>query len=341
MAIEIRATGRAIPSTRLSNDDLAKTLDTNDEWIRSHTGIKARHIADASTACSDLALEAARQALAMAITQEGTQEKTIAEAALTVDMIILGTATPDYHGCPSTACIVQDKLGARNAFAMDITAGCTGFIYGLETAAALLAHAPSRKRALVIGSEILSRFIDWNDRKSCVLFGDGAGAALLEKIKDAPKRRGILGTILEADGSGAEYLIMRQGGSRRAFKAGDSIRVPPIIEMNGQAVYNFAVKSVTETIEKLLSATNLTIDEVQWIIPHQANRRILAAAGKRMGIPAERFFLNLEEYANTSAASIPIALDELNRGGKLHKGDVIMTVGFGAGLTSGGNIIVW
>lgn len=341
MAIEIRATGRAIPSTRLSNDDLAKTLDTNDEWIRSHTGIKARHIADESTACSDLALEAARQALAMAITQEGTEEKSIAEAALTVDMIILGTATPDYHGCPSTACIVQDKLGARNAFAMDITAGCTGFIYGLETAAALLAHAPSRKRALVIGSEILSRFLDWNDRKSCVLFGDGAGAVLLEKTKDVPKRRGLLGTILEADGSGAEHLIMRRGGSRHAFKAGDSISVPPIIEMNGQAVYNFAVKSVTETIEKLLAETNLTLDEVHWIIPHQANRRILAAAGKRMGIPEERFFLNLEEYANTSAASIPIALDELNRGGKLQKGDIIMTIGFGAGLTSGGNIIVW
>ncbi|MDR3115025.1 MAG: ketoacyl-ACP synthase III [Treponema sp.] len=343
MAIEIRATGRAIPSLRLSNDDLAKTLDTNDEWIRSHTGIRARHIADESTACSDLALEAARQALAMAITKEGKeiQEETLAEAALTLDMIILGTATPDYHGCPSVSCIVQDKLGARNAFAMDITAGCTGFIYGLETAAALLTHAPSRKRALVIGSEILSRFLDWNDRKSCVLFGDGAGAVLLEKTREDPKKRGLLGTILEADGSGAEHIIIRQGGSRHAFKTGDSIKAPPIIEMNGRAVYNFAVKSITETIEKLLAETNLTIDEVHWIIPHQANRRILAAAGKRMGIPEERFFLNLEEYANTSAASIPIALDELNRGGKLQKGDIIMTIGFGAGLTSGGNVIVW
>ncbi|MDR2634247.1 MAG: ketoacyl-ACP synthase III [Treponema sp.] len=341
MAIEIRATGRAIPSKRLSNDDLAKTLDTNDEWIISHTGIKARHIADEATACSDLALEAARHALAMAITQEGAQEKTLEDAALSVDLIILGTATPDYHGCPSTACIVQDKLAARNAFAMDITAGCTGFIYGIETAAALLAHAPSRKRALVIGSEILSRFTDWHDRTSCVLFGDGAGAVLLEKTSDAPQRRGLVGSILTADGSGAEHLIIRQGGSRHAFRAGDAVRVPPIIEMNGHAVYTFAVKAVTETIEKLLAETKFTIDEVRWIIPHQANRRILAAAGKRMGIPEERFFLNLEEYANTSAASIPIALDELNRGGKLQKGDVIMTVGFGAGLTSGGNLLVW
>jgi 3-oxoacyl-[acyl-carrier-protein] synthase-3 len=339
MAIEIRATGRAIPSTRLSNDDLAKTIDTNDEWIRSHTGISARHIADTATACSDLALEAARQALTQAL--EGTPERTLEEAALTVDLIILGTATPDYHGCPSTACIVQDKLGARNAFAMDITAGCTGFIYGLETAAALLSYNSSRKRALVIGSEILSRFIDWNDRKSCVLFGDGAGAVLLEKTEDTPQRRGLLGTILEADGSGAEHLVMRLGGSRHAFKAGDSITVPPIIEMNGHAVYNFAVKSITETIEKLLGVTKLTLADIRWIIPHQANRRILAAAGKRMGIPEERFFLNLQEYANTSAASIPIALDELNRGGKLHPGDVIMTIGFGAGLTSGGNVFVW
>jgi 3-oxoacyl-[acyl-carrier-protein] synthase-3 len=345
MIIEIRATGKAIPSTRLSNDDLAKTLDTNDEWIISHTGIKARHIADEATACSDLALEAARQALALVIAQEGTPEQTIEDAALTVDLIILGTATPDYHGCPSTACIVQDKLGAHNAFAMDISAGCTGFIYGIETAAALLAYTPSRKRALVIGSEILSRFIDWHDRKSCVLFGDGAGAVLLEKIREpqdgSPKKRGILQTILEADGSGAEHIIIRRGGSRSAFKAGDSISVPPIIEMNGQAVYNFAVKSITETIEKLLTAANITIDEVQWIVPHQANRRILAAAGKRLGIPEERFFLNLEEYANTSAASIPIALDELNRGGKLQKGDIIMTIGFGGGLTSGGSLIVW
>jgi 3-oxoacyl-[acyl-carrier-protein] synthase-3 len=345
MIIEIRATGKAIPSTRLSNDDLAKTLDTNDEWITSHTGIKARHIADEATACSDLALEAARQALALVIAQEGTPEQTIEDAALTVDLIILGTATPDYHGCPSTACIVQDKLGARNAFAMDISAGCTGFIYGIETAAALLAYTPSRKRALVIGSEILSRFTDWHDRKSCVLFGDGAGAVLLEKTVEpqdgSPKKRGILQTILRADGSGAEHIIIRRGGSRSAFKAGDSIDVPPVLEMNGQAVYNFAVKSITETIENLLVAAHLTIDAVQWIVPHQANRRILAAAGKRLGIPAERFFLNLDEYANTSAASIPIALDELNRGGKLQKGDIIMIIGFGGGLTSGGSLIVW
>jgi 3-oxoacyl-[acyl-carrier-protein] synthase-3 len=341
LAIEIRATGKAIPSRRLSNDDLAKTLDTTDEWIRSHTGIRARHIADETTACSDLALEAARQTLAMLISQEGASERTIEEAALSVDMIILGTATPDYHGCPSTACIVQDKLGARHAFAMDITAGCTGFIYGLETAAALLSLNPARKRALVIGSEILSRFVDWTDRKSCVLFGDGAGAVLLEKTPETPEKRGLLRTILAADGSGAEHIIIRQGGSRQAFKAGDSIVRPPVIEMNGQAVYNFAVKSVTETIETLLAEENIPLDAVQWIVSHQANRRIITAAGKRLGIPEERFFFNLEEYANTSAASIPIALDELNRGGMLHQGSLIMTIGFGAGLTSGGNLIVW
>jgi 3-oxoacyl-[acyl-carrier-protein] synthase-3 len=350
MAIEIIATGRAIPPNRVTNDDLASRIDTSDEWIRSHTGIGARHIADEDTACSDLALEAGKQALAMAAGWDGTGDRgtAIAETALSLDFIILATATPDYYGCPSSACVVQAKIGAKNAAAMDISAGCTGFVYGLETAAGLLSIRAGRKRALVIGSDVLSRVTDWNDRGTCVLFGDGAGAVVVEKTgspsRESPKgdgKRGLLRTILGADGSGEEYLLTRRGGTRHPWKAGEIIDIPPHLEMDGRAVYNFAVKAITDTISNLLTEEGVTINDVTWIVPHQANARIVQAAGKRLGIPEEKFFLNMEEYANTSTASIPIALDEMNRDGNLHRGDLILTVGFGGGLTYGGNLIVW
>ena len=340
MAIEIKATGKAIPSLRVSNDDLAKKIDTSDEWIRSHTGIGARHIADSETACSDLALSAAISTLEMMLMQEGCKEKSLEEIALTIDMIVLASATQDYFGCPSTSCVVQHKLGAKNAATMDITAGCTGFIYALETAYALLSVNSSRKRALVIGSDILTRFTDWSDRGSCVLFGDGAGAVLIEKT-ECTERRGILRTILRADGSGYEHLMIKDGGSRNPFKDSQFIEKAPYIFMNGHAVYNFAVKAVVEIIEGFLVEEKISIDDISRIIPHQANARIVSAAGKRLGIPEEKFFLNIEEYANTSAASIPIALDELNRSGDIHRGDLILMVGFGAGLTYGGNLIVF
>ncbi|GHT73487.1 3-oxoacyl-[acyl-carrier-protein] synthase 3 [Spirochaetia bacterium] len=344
MAIEIISTGRAIPSRRVTNNDLAGTIDTNDEWIRSHTGIGARHIADSGTACSDLAAEAGRQALVSAIERGAVAESTVEALALTLDVIVLGTTTQDFYGCPSTACIVQDKLGARNAAAMDISAACSGFIYGLETAAGLLGVGARRKRALVIGSELLSRFTDWNDRGTCILFGDGAGAVLVEKTgapSEGAGRRGLLRSILAADGSGAESLLVRRGGSRNPWQTGEVVDTPPHLEMDGRAVYNFAVKAVTGTIETLLRDAAISIDDVARIVPHQANARIVQAAAKRLGIPEEKFYLNIEEYANTSAASIPIALDELNRNGQLCRGDLIMTVGFGGGLTFGGNLIVW
>jgi 3-oxoacyl-[acyl-carrier-protein] synthase-3 len=226
---------------------------------------------------------------------------------------------------------------------MDAAAGCTGFIYGLETAAGLLSINEDRKRALVIGSDVLSRITDWEDR-NCVLFGDGAGAVGIEKTAASPEgpgRRGLLRSILRADGSGAEALIFRRGGSRYPFKAGERVEKPTHIEMNGQAVYNFAVKAVTETIVSLLELEGVSMGDLARIIPHQANARIVQAAGKRLGIPEEKFFLNIEEYANTSAASIPIALDEMNRSGLLKRGDLILTVGFGGGLTYGGNLIIW
>lgn len=348
MAIEIIGTGRAVPSARVSNDDLAARIDTSDEWIRSHTGIGNRHICDAGTSTSDLAFEAAKNALAMACGYCGDdpdlRDKAAMEGAKSIGMIVVGTSTPDFMGTPSTACLVQHRLGATNSGAMDVTAACTGFIYGLETTAGLLTVGKKLKRALVIGAETLTKITDWSDRGTCVLFGDGAGAAVLEKTDtpaDGAGRSGLIRTMLMADGSGAESLVIKRGGTRELFVAGETVEKGVHIEMNGQEVYNFAVKAVTDTISALLQDEGITADELAWIVPHQANARIIQAAGKRLGIPAEKFFLNIEEYANTSAASIPIAIDELNRSGKLSKGDTIMTVGFGGGLTYGGNLIVW
>ncbi|MDR0475024.1 MAG: ketoacyl-ACP synthase III [Treponema sp.] len=339
--IEITGTGRAVPSRRVSNDELAAQIqiDTTDEWIRSHTGIGSRHIAGEETAASDLALEAAKNAVAMAAENSGEKAE---EFVASLDFIVLATATSDHLACPSTACIVQNKLGAKKAAAMDITAGCTGFIYALETAAALISLKPERKRALVIGADILTRVTDWTDRGTCVLFGDGAGAVIMEKKEPVSnEKRGLLRSSLSADGSGAGYLYFNRGGSRNPYKIGEVIEKPTHLVMDGKEVYNFAVKAITDTVIKLLEEEGITINDVAWIIPHQANARIVQAAAKRLKIPDEKFFLNIEEYANTSAASIPIALDELNRNGRISRGDIIMFVGFGGGLTFGGNLFVW
>lgn len=341
MAIAIISTGMYAPPRRISNDDLATMFDTSDEWIRSHTGIGFRHFADPDVATSDLAVEAARNALAMAAAEIGG---TAEEIAASLDAIVLANSSPDYVGTPATACIVQHKIGAVKAFAMDVSAGCSGFIYAMETAAGLLLAAENRRRVLVIGAETLSRIIDHTDRGSFVLFGDGAGAVLLEKTNDPPRgegRRGLQRSFLGSDGSGVEYLLLRRGGSRNPWKPGETVELPPHIEMNGRAVYNFAVKAMTNVIEGLMAEEGITLEDLAWIVPHQANARIVQSAAKRLGAPIEKFYLNIEEYANTSAASIPIALDEMNRKGCLKRGDMILTVGFGAGLTYGGNLIVW
>jgi 3-oxoacyl-[acyl-carrier-protein] synthase-3 len=325
----------------LTNDDLSKMVDTSDEWIRSHTGIGARHIAAENEATSDLAVQAAMNAL-----RELNPEHPEL-AADELDLIIVATASPDYPGFPSVACMVQDRIGARHAGAMDVLAGCTGFIYALETARCLMA-AGGRKKALVIGADSLSKITDWTDRNSCVLFGDGAGAAVLQLTDESDfgptegqNKRGIIHSILGADGSGAEYLLLRRGGTRNPFKTGETVDKPSHIEMNGQSVYLFAVNAVATTIKRLLDDAGLTIDQVTKIIPHQANERIIQAAAKRLGYSADTFFMNIEKYANTSAASVPIALDEYVHENKPEKGDVIITVGFGAGLTFGGNLIIW
>ena len=318
MSILITGSGAAIPKIRM----------TNDEWIRSHTGIGARRFAEDGVLTSDLGTEAARSALAKA----GLKPED-------VDLIVVATATPDYFGFPSTACIIQDKIGAVNAAALDVNAGCTGFIYALDVASSMLA-APSRKTALVIGAETLSRVVDWSDRATCVLFGDGAGAFVLQKSETADDR-GILNSWLRADGSGYKSLYMSQPDRDKTFAREGDYGKPMSIVMDGKKVYMFAVKAITDSIEALLAESGFKLQDIRWIVPHQANARIVQAAAKRFGIADDHIYMNIEEYANTSAASIPIAVNELADKGLLVKGDLVMMMGFGAGLTYGGTVIRW
>jgi len=323
----------AVPQRRMSNEEFAAFVDTSDEWIYSHTGIRNRHIADAEQATSDLAFEAGRKALA----------KT-SVAAEDIDMILVATATGDYPGFPSVACILQDRLGATRAGAMDLAAGCTGFIYGLETARSFVLGGGARN-VLVVGAEVLSRIVDWQDRDTCVLFGDGAGAALVsasEDARDASGRpRGLIASALRSDGSGAHLLERPVGGTRTPFDAHHAGGSGTCIRMDGRQVYNFAVNAIAEGIPAMLAQSGFAVDDAAWIVPHQANVRIIEAAAKRARIPLEKFYLNIEEYANTSAASIPIALTEMSAKGLLHEGDLVATFGFGAGLTWGGNLLRW
>jgi 3-oxoacyl-[acyl-carrier-protein] synthase-3 len=321
----------------VTNEDLAALIDTSDEWIRSHTGIGARHIAADDVASSDLGYEAALNALQYALDQGLVAEKSLKSLIETIDLIVLGSSTQDYYSHPSTACIVQNKLGAVNAAAFDITEACSSFIFAFETARALLG-AGNRRRALVIGAEVLSKITNWDERETCVLFGDGAGAVLLEQKEGGG---GIIRSVLGSDGSGWEHLILRRGGSRNPWKKGEVVEQVPAIEMNGHAVYNFAVKVIIKTIKTMLDEEGIELHDLDLIIPHQANGRIIQAAGKRLNIPEEKFYTNMEEYANTSSASIPIALDECNRSGRIKRGDLVMTVGFGGGLSYGGNLIRW
>ena len=324
----IRSTGTYVPVRRMPNDELPKHLDSSDEWIVSHTGIRNRHLAADDQVTSDLAAEAARKALHRAQMQAGE-----------IDMILVATATPDFVGFPATACIVQDKLGAANAAAMDITAGCTGFIYGLETARGFIVSGFARN-VLLIGAEILTRHIDWQDRNTCVLFGDGAGAVVVS-AQEGAEPTGVLDTHIRSDGSGARLLERTAGGSRFPFQSGTTAQSDTYLKMEGRQVYNFAVRVIVETIQVLLEKAGLSVDRLKYIIPHQANVRIIEAAAKRAKIPIEKFYINIQEFANTSAATIPIALAELQGKHMLEPGDLLLTVGFGAGLTYGGNLLRW
>ncbi|TVR88401.1 MAG: ketoacyl-ACP synthase III [Spirochaetaceae bacterium] len=327
MEARIRALAAHAPEKTLSNEELTKFVDTTDEWIFSHTGIRSRHIAAADESASDIALPACRKVL-----------ESTGTSAEEIDLILVATSTPDYISMPSTACIIQHQLGANAAGAMDITAACSGFVYALEIARNFVV-AGSARNVLVVATEVYSKIVNWKDRNTCVLFGDGAGAALVSPADDS--RRGLLHhAFLRSDGSGAESLVRLHGGTRRPTNA-DSTEADLMLSMDGRKVYNFAVRAVNETILEVLEREKLTIDDIDYFVPHQANVRIIEAAAKRLGAPVERFYMNMERYANTSASSIPLAIGEMQDRGLLKPGMKLITIGFGAGLTYGGGLIEW
>ncbi|MFW5694673.1 MAG: beta-ketoacyl-ACP synthase III [Alkalispirochaeta sp.] len=328
MNARIASVGAYVPARRMHNDELATFLDTSDEWIYSHTGIHYRHIAADDQAASDLAVPAAR----IAMERAGVHPEEI-------DLVLVATSTPDYVGLPSTACVVQDKLGIPSAGAMDVMAACTGFIYGLETARTYIVAGAARN-VLLIGTEVYSKIINWEDRRTAVLFGDGAGAVVVQPGNDGDSSR-ILPAVLGSRGSGAESLYRSHGGTRHQYVPGATPEADLKLKMDGRAVYNFAVSTVVDTIRELLTRNDTNFEAVDWVVPHQANERIINAAAKRAGWSRDRFYVNIAEYANTSAASIPIALNEMYEANRLTRGDLLATVGFGSGLTYGGNLLYW
>ena len=315
----IVGTGSYVPEQIVTNDDLAKIVETNDEWIRTRTGIRQRRIAT-SEGTSDLAAKAAERA----IEQAGIKPEEI-------DLIILATSSQDY--CfPSGACEVQGRVGAVNAVCYDLSAACTGFVFALNTAQAFIQSGVYRT-ALVVGSEVLSKLIDWKDRSTCVLFGDGAGAVLLRAEEGAP-------VYMAAHSDGVKGpALTGMSRHRKDWKIENDSE--SYIHMDGQAVFKFAVRKVPEIIEEVLDRAGIGIDEIDYFVLHQANRRIIEAAAKRLKTDITKFPMNLEEYANTSAATVPILLDEMNREGSLHKGQKIMLAGFGAGLTWAACLFEW
>ncbi|KJS15641.1 MAG: 3-oxoacyl-ACP synthase [Peptococcaceae bacterium BRH_c4b] len=317
--------GVYVPEKVLTNDDLEKMVDTNDEWIRSRSGIRERHIAAPEEATSDLALQAARNALADA----GLKPDDI-------DLIIVATNTPDTL-FPATACLVQDKLGARKAGAFDLLAGCTGFIYALSVGTQFIS-AGACKHVLVVGAETLSRITNWEDRNTCVLFGDGAGAVVLGP---APAGRGILSSMLGSDGSGGPLLDLPAGGSRLPATSETVDKKLHFLHMNGREVFKFAVKAIEDGTLEALAAAGLKKEDVNFLIPHQANIRIIEAATKRLGISLDNVQINVDRYGNTSTASVPLALYEAVREGRIKDGDNIVLVAFGAGLTWAAAVMRW
>ncbi|HEY3417226.1 MAG TPA: beta-ketoacyl-ACP synthase III [Armatimonadota bacterium] len=324
-SIGIVSIGAYAPPDVLTNFDLEKIVDTSDEWIRTRSGISTRHISGADCATSDLSIQAARLALERA--ELAPQD---------LDLIVVATITPDYP-LPSTACILQHRLGAEHAAAFDLSAACTGFIYALSMASAQLQTGQFRN-ALIIGAESLSKVTDYTDRGTCVLLGDGAGAVILKQV---PEGRGFLSSYLRADGGGMECLIIPAGGSRCPASIETTNNRMHYIRMNGSEVFKFAVRVVEEAVITALDRAGLTTADVTLMVPHQANSRIIDAAAKRLAIPAERWANNIAEYGNTSAASIPMALNECYEAGRLHEGDVIVLVGFGGGLTWGATVLRW
>ena len=325
MGAKIIGTGSYLPPRVVTNDELAKSLDTSDEWIYSHTGIHSRHIAGPEDCTSKMAAAAAEAAMRSA----GLKSDEIGA-------IVLATSTPDYNTFPSTACIVQDLLGCRNACAWDVQAACAGFIYALESARGYLELHPERP-VLVIGAETLSRVVDWTDRGSCILFGDGAGAVVMAHTpggSDGWKSR------LGADGSGALF-ISRDGGTRLDPAAAAAAGCTSTLTLKGRQVFSFAVKTLEEVCRAVCEMGGIGPSDLDRVFSHQANGRIIESVAKRMELPLSRFYLNIDRTGNTSAASIPIALDDAVRSGELAEGMRIAMIGFGSGLTYGGTMTVW
>ncbi|WP_427161170.1 beta-ketoacyl-ACP synthase III [Aliinostoc sp. HNIBRCY26] len=325
LGIAVTGSGSAVPVTSLHNQELTQLVDTSDEWIATRTGIRQRRLANSTESLTTLATTASQQAIAAA---------GITPADL--DLILLATSTPD--DLFGSACRVQAELGASQAVAFDLTAACSGFVFGLVTAAQYIRTGVYRN-VLLIGADILSRWVDWQDRRTCVLFGDGAGAVVLQ-ANDGDR---LLGFALKSDGTQNHYLNLAYQGNSQEIIPGVNItqgNYQPIT-MNGKEVYRFAAQKVPEIIDKALFAANLTVDQIDWLLLHQANQRILDAVAQRLNIPNEKVISNLANYGNTSAASIPIALDEAVRQGKIKTNDIIAASGFGAGLTWGAAIFHW
>ncbi len=321
----IISTGSYVPESVITNHDLEQIVETSDEWIMERTGISERRIADVSQAASDLACEAAQRALKHAHLKPKD-----------IDLIIVATCTPDMP-FPSTACILQDKLGIKHAAAFDINAACSGFVYGLHIANSLI-KAEAHKRILLVGAEVLSRVTDWQDRTTCVLFGDGAGAVILEGTKE---KLGILSTHIHSDGSLGDLIKLPGGGSRFPCSRESILKKLHFIKMKGNETFKVAVRTLAELAARTLEENRLDPSQLSLLIPHQANLRIIQATARRLKLPEEKVFINIEKYGNTSAASIPIALDEAVRAGRVNNGEHILLEAFGGGLTWASALLKW
>ena len=321
----ITALGCYTPPGLLTNQDLEKMVETNNEWILERTGIRERHIASPDMATSDMAYEAAK----ITLDKRGVNPKEI-------DAIIVCTVTPDMM-FPSTACLVQHKLGAKGAWGFDLIAACSGFLYGLTTAAHLV-QAGSHKKVLVIGADTMSRIIDYTDRATCVLFGDGAGAMLIEPGNDG---EGFIGFLNEIDGSGGDYLKMPAGGSRMPSSVETVEKRLHYVKQDGAQVFKYAVRKMHEICRDLIAQSGLTPADVKLMVPHQANRRIITAAAERLGIGCDRVIIDIDRYGNTTAATIPLATQDAIEQGMLQKGDIVLFAAVGAGFTVGANLWRW
>jgi 3-oxoacyl-[acyl-carrier-protein] synthase III len=322
--VSITGIGANVPERILTNDELSHMVDTSDEWIVVRTGIRERRVAREDEALSDMALPAARTAL----------ERAGVEPA-TLDLVIVATVTPDM-AFPATAAIMADELGAHDAAAYDLSAGCTGFMYGIAQAYGMLAGGICR-RALVVGGDILSKIVDWSDRTTCIVFGDGAGAVVMERVESG----GFLGFELGADGSGGMQLYLPAGGSRAPTTAETVAEHGHFVHMNGREVFKFATRVLVTSAQKLLDQLGLTVDDIDLYVPHQANVRIIKHAVEKLGIPEEKVVINVDRYGNTSSGSIPLALADAVHDRRVEKGDIVLMTGMGAGLTWGSGVMEW